>query len=51
MLDPIGKALDGDKTMFSELNNVIKALTLVEAKYNPNLITLSFRDISKTYLL
>jgi len=44
---PIEKGLDSGKTIFSELNNVMKALTLIEAKYNPNLVALSFRDSGK----
>lgn len=36
-----------DINVFADLSGVMKALALVEAKYNPNLIALSFRDSGK----
>ena len=38
---------DAKQNIFSDLGGVMKALQLVEAKYNPNLIALSFRDSGK----
>lgn len=38
---------DGNENIFNDMAGVTKALSTIEAKYNPSLITLSFRDSGK----
>jgi hypothetical protein len=45
--NPEKMKFDINSNIFSDLGGVTKALTLVETKYNPNLIALSFRDTGK----
>jgi len=45
--NPADFSFDSKKSIFNDLAGVTKALSLIEAKYNPTLITLSFRDSGK----
>ncbi|ALN97145.1 putative structural protein [Flavobacterium phage FpV4] len=45
--NPADFSFDSKESIFNDLAGVTKALSLIEAKYNPTLITLSFRDSGK----
>ncbi|QCW20691.1 structural protein [Flavobacterium phage FPSV-S29] len=45
--NPADFSFDSKESVFNDLAGVTKALSLIEAKYNPTLITLSFRDSGK----
>jgi hypothetical protein len=47
IVNPADFSFDSKESVFNDLAGVTKALSLIEAKYNPTLITLSFRDSGK----